>query len=102
MSEYNEIQNKYIKANIQGYHLENALDVKKVFGYDFRTMRGFKDLSDDDKKLAERLICKFITGHGLEAREKIRPVKITRERGQFTVTFKDKRYSYLYDNGTVG
>jgi len=38
----------------------------------------------------------------LEARESIRPTNITREPGKFKVTFKDKSFSYLYDNGTVG
>lgn len=102
---YNEIQNKYIKANIKGhYRFTNALEVKSVLGYDFRTMRGFKALSEDHKKLAERLICDFINGHGLEAREGIRPVNIKREikfKG-FKVTMKDKRFSYLFDNGSIG
>jgi hypothetical protein len=102
MSEYNLIQNKYIKANIEGYKFKNALDIKKVLGYDFTTMRGFKILSDDNKKLAEKLICRYINSWGLEAREDIRPTNITREPGKFKVTFKDKGYSYLYDNGTVG
>jgi len=102
MNEYNVIQNKYIKANIEGHKFKNSLDVKKVLGYDFTTMRGFKTLSDDNKQLAEKLICKYINGYGLEARESIRPTNITREPGKFKVTFKDKSFSYLYDNGTVG
>jgi hypothetical protein len=102
---YRAIEDKYIKANIKGhYRFEDALEVKAVLGYDFRTIRGFKELSTEHKELAERLICGFINGHGLEAREGIRPVNIKREiklRG-FKVTFKDKRYSYLFDSGTVG
>lgn len=100
---YKEIEDKYIKVEIKGQYLfQNALEVKKVLGYDFRTMRGFKDLSTEHKKLAEELICGFINGHGLKAREEIRPKRIKRELGKFVVTFKDKRYSYLYDNGSIG
>lgn len=101
--DYKDIENKYIKANIKGhYKFENALEVKEVLGYDFRTIKGFKDLTEDDKKLAERLICSFINGHGLSARESIKPASIKRELGKFTLTEKDKSYSYLYDNGSVG
>lgn len=100
---YNEIEAKYVDAKIKGhYRFSNALEVKKVLGYDFRTMRGFKELSDEHKRLAEKLICNFINGHGLEAREEIRPTSIKREPGKFRVSFKDKDHSYLYDDGSIG
>jgi len=99
--DYNEIANKYIKAGINSYQFANALEVKKVLGYDFRTIRGFKILSDVDKEKAEKLICRFLNGHGLEAREGIRPTKIKRESGKFTLHYGEK-YSYLYDGGSVG
>ncbi|MFT5872784.1 MAG: hypothetical protein ACI8WT_001721 [Clostridium sp.] len=102
---YNDIENKYIKANIQGhYKFRNALEVKDVLGYDFRTIRGFKDIREDHKALAERLICSFINGHGLERREKLRPTLIKRETGKFTLHYKDgnsKGFSYLMDGGGV-
>lgn len=102
---YSEIENKYIKANIKGhYKFQNASEIEAVLGYDIRTIRGFNDLTDEDKKLAERLICGFINGHGLEAREEIRPTGIERKLRlrAFKVTFKNKNFSYLYDCGTVG
>ncbi|MBU3146605.1 hypothetical protein [Clostridium sp. CF012] len=99
--DYNKIANKYTKADIEDYKFANALEVKKVLGYDFRTIRGFKILSLEDKTLAERVICSFINGHGLEVREGIRPTKIKRELGKFTVYYGE-RYSYLYDSGSVG
>lgn len=101
--DYKEIEEKYIKANIEGhYKFENALEVKEILGYDFRTMRGFKELSLEDKILAERLICNYINGYGLQAREEIRPTSIKRDVRKFIVKFKNKNYSYLYDNGSVG
>lgn len=102
---YKEIEENYIKAEIKGnYKFQNALEVEKVLGYDLRTIKGFKDLSAEHQLLAERLICGFLNGHGLETREGIRPISIERKiqlRG-FKVTFKEKRYSYLYDNGSIG
>lgn len=101
--DYEEIENKYIEAEIKGhYSFENAVEVKKVLGYDFRTMRGFKVLTEDDKVLAEKLICNYINGWGLAARESIKPSGIIREPKKFIVRFKDKGFSYLYDNGSVG
>lgn len=101
---YNEIEEKYIKAGITNYKFKNALEVKKVLGYDFRTMRGYKALSEEEKEMAERFICNYLNGWGLEARENIRPTSITREdlRCRFKLTIKNKGFSYLYDNGTVG
>lgn len=104
--DYNKIENKYIKAEIKGhYKFANALEVKKVLEYDFRTIRGFKILSLEDKALAESLICNFINGHGLESRESLRPTSIKREHRKFIVNYKhydSKEFSYLYDNGSVG
>lgn len=99
---YSEIQEKYTKANIDNYKFQNADEVKAVLGFDFRTMRGFKDLTEDHQRLAEWLICKYINGWGLEAREEIRPSNIKRASGGFKVTFKDKGYSYLFDTGSIG
>ncbi|GAB6169667.1 hypothetical protein JCM1393_21270 [Clostridium carnis] len=95
--DYNEIEEKYIKANIRGcYKFQNALEVKEVLGYDFRTIRGFLNLSTEHKKLAERLICNFINGHGLKARENIRPTSIKREIRKFKVKFKGGIYRVIF------
>lgn len=99
---YNEIQDKYNKANITNYKFKNALQVKGILGYDFRTIRGFKALCEGDKALAEFLICNYLNSWGLETREKIRLLSIIRYRNRFKVTFKDRGFSYLCDDGTVG
>ncbi|MGL5084199.1 MAG: hypothetical protein ACRC68_00485 [Clostridium sp.] len=80
---YGEIENKYINAGLINYKFTNALEVKKILGYDFRTMRGFKGLTDSDKELAEWLICKYINGHGLTSREATRPLGIKRENAEW-------------------
>jgi len=99
---YNKIENKYIKAGVKGhYKFENALEVQKVLGYDLKAIPEFKILSVADRTLAEKLICSFINGFGLEARERLRLVKIKRESGKFTVYYGNS-YSYLYDSGSVG
>lgn len=104
--DYNKIENKYIEADIKGhYKFANALEVKKVLGYDFRTIKGFKKLSPQHKELAEMLICSFINGHGLERREELRPTSIKRELGKFNVHYRQGNgngFSYLMDSGSVG
>lgn len=100
---YKEIEERYKKYNIPGqYKFQNADQVKKVFGWDFRTIRGFKALSEEDKALAERLICNYLNGWGLGLRHEQRPTSIKKENQCFKVTFKDKGYSYLYFNGSIG
>ncbi|MDM0455988.1 hypothetical protein QTH16_15255 [Clostridium perfringens] len=101
---YEEIEERYIKFNIPGhYQFKNAEQVKQVFGWDFRTCRGFKNLSEEDKELAEYLICNYLNGFGLGSRHKQRPTGIKKEedRQRFVVNFKDG-YSYLYFNGSIG
>lgn len=98
------LKEKYVKANIEEpYKFTNVLEVKKVLGYDLTTISGYKSLTEKDKAIAEKLICKFINGFGLEEREKIIPTKITKIVLQgFKLELKDRDFSYLYLNGTVG
>jgi hypothetical protein len=100
--EYNDIKNKYATAGIECFNFNNIQQMQKVLGYDFRKVTGFNKLSDEDKLLSEKLFCRFINNNGIEMREKIKPVKITRGNGYFIVTFKDEEYSYLYDDGSIG
>jgi len=101
---YRDIENKYLNAGIQGhYKLANANEVLNILGYDIKNIEGFDKLSAEDQLLAEILICKYINGYGLEAREKLSPPKkIIRGSCNFIVTFQDHNYSYLFDNGSVG
>ncbi len=101
---YRDIESKYLNAGIQGhYKFANANEVITVLGYDIKNIEGFDKLSDEDQALAEILICKYINGYGLEAREKLSPPKkIIRGSCNFIVTFIDKSYSYLFDDGSVG
>lgn len=100
---YKEIEERYIKYNIQGhYKFRNADEVKMVFGWDFRTIRGFKGLTEEDKGLAEILICNYLNGWGLAFRHEQRPISIKKNNNNFKVVFINKRYSYLYFDGAIG
>ena len=99
-----EIKQKYTKADIKDLKFKTAEQVKKVLGFNCRTIRGFKNLSKNEQELAESLFCKYLNGLGLEARETVRPTNIISEpqNGRFKVRFKKLGFSYLYFNGTVG
>lgn len=108
---YNEIEEKYIAAGIQGnYRFRNAEEVKCVFGWDFRTIRGMKKLTREQQQLAEKLICEFLNGWGLGCRHNKRPtsIKVENNRKRFIVNFKKQpgetwsQYSYLFFNGSIG
>lgn len=101
----------YIKANIENnYKFKNAAEVKKVFGWNFLTIRGMKDLTEEQQLLAEKLICNYLNGFGLGSRHNYRPSSIKAEtnRRRFKVAFKKQpgeswsQYSYLYFNGSIG
>ncbi|WP_113886444.1 hypothetical protein [Clostridium butyricum] len=100
---YYEIEERYKKYKIPyGYKFQNAEQVKKVLGWDFRTIRGMKNLSNEDKNRAEVLICMYLNGWGLGSRHKQRPRSIVKLENCYKVTFIDRGYSYLYFNGSVG
>ena len=62
---YKEIEERYIKYNIQGnYKFRNVHEVKMVWGWDFRTIRGFRGLTEADKGSAEMLICNYLKWMG--------------------------------------
>lgn len=98
---YKDIENRYIELNIKKFRLRNAEDVKKVYNWDFRTCRGFSSLLDDDKILAEQLICMFLNNWGLETRHLKRPVSIKQERTKFKINTKNDGYHYLGFDGSI-
>ena len=96
---YHEIEERYIKYNIPWhYQFQEAEQVKNVFGWDFRTIRGFKNLPEEDKKF----ICNYLNSFGIGGRHKQRPTGIKKEgaKQRFKVNFKDG-YSYLYFCGSI-
>lgn len=99
---YREIEQRYIDNNIEGhYRFRNADEVKSVFGWDFRTIRGMKTLSSEDKELAERLICNYLNSWGLGQRHKQRPSSIKKDKQRFIVKFHYGGYSYLSFSGSI-
>ena len=101
---YSDIEKKYVQANIQGhYKFANANEILLVLGYNIKNTDGFNKLSVEDQRLVELLICKYISGYGLEARENLSPPKCI-ERGSkcFKITFTNGDYSFLFDDGSVG
>lgn len=100
---YQEIEQRYIDYNIQGhYRFINADEVEAVFGWDFRTIRGYKDLTPSQKEIAEILICNYLNGFGLKSRHTQRPSAIKVEGKKFKLSIKSGGYSYLYLDGTIG
>lgn len=99
---YKEIEQRYIDANIQGhYQFKNAEEVEKVFGWDFRKIQGFENLSMEQQELAEKLICSYLNGWGLSTRHEQRPTSIKLEGDKFRLN-TIKGYSYLYKDGSIG
>lgn len=99
----NTRQEKYENAGVISYQFKTAEQVKVVLGCDIKRIRGFSILSEEQQALAEYLIIKYINGFGLDYREeRIKPASIKREPRRFVLTEKDRSYSYLYDDGSVG
>ena len=104
---YPLVQEKYDAAGFDKRHYKfiNAEEVKQILDFDFREIHGFNALSDEEKILAEKLICNFINGWGLEYREtdSMHPVLIVNERDnkRFKIVFKPNNYSYLAYNGEI-
>lgn len=105
MNSYDLVMEKYTKNKIEDFKFKTADEVKKVLKYDFRTIRGFKDLNEEHKDRAEKLICMYLNRWGLETREDIRPtgIKYCIENGMefFKVNIKNNGYIRLLFNGGV-
>lgn len=105
MNNYELIEKKYLDNNIADFKFRTADEVKSVLGFDFRTCRGFKDLSEEHKQKAEILICMYLNRWGLETRLEKRPssIKYIRENGTeyFKVTIKNSGFSKLLFDGSI-
>jgi hypothetical protein len=104
MNSYNLIEEKYKANNICDFRFRNVQQISAVIGYEFCKIKGYEKLGDEEKELAEMLMCTFLNGFGLKARERQIPKSIITEnsRQRFKVTFKDKTYSYFYFDGNIG
>ena len=76
MNNYELIEKKYLENNILDFKFKTADEVKKILEFDFRTCRGFKNLSEEHKQKAEILICNYLNRWGLETRLEKRPTSI--------------------------
>jgi hypothetical protein len=106
---YPEVEFAYIIHKIKGhYKFETVEEVKNVLCFDIRQTKGFTELPDDKKEMAERRIIGFINGWGLEARDTLYPISVSIEPEEKRFKFyylrdkrREKNLSYLYFDGGV-
>ena len=105
MNNYELIEKKYKDNNILDFKFKTADEVKAILGFDFRTCRGFKDLSEEHKQKAEWLICNYLNRWGLETRLEKRPssIKYIRENEveYFKLNIKNSGYVKLLFDGQI-
>lgn len=101
---YDEVMEIYFKNNIKDCKFRNVEEIKKILGFDFKKIKGYENLSTQEKIQSENLICNYINGWGLKARMEQIPVSIIidNKRRCYKVVFKNKKFSYLFFDGTIG
>jgi len=56
--------------------LNNAGELLEMYGVDFKSVKGFEELSDTNKEIFEAFIVNFFNGLGLESRTHLIPLGI--------------------------
>ena len=73
-----QIENIYFVNGIGDFQLRNLGDLMKIHGINARTIEGFSELSEDDKKSYETFILKVMNSMGMMSRITFTPEKVYR------------------------
>ncbi len=73
-----QLENIYLINGIEDFELRSLGDLMKIHGINARKIEGFSELSEEDKKVYEKFIIRYMNGHGLSYRSTIYPQKIYR------------------------
>lgn len=61
----NEAQKRFEAFGLSDYRLRSVADLKVVFGYDVRLLKGYSDLTDEQRQLFEAFICTYFNSVGM-------------------------------------
>lgn len=96
------IYEKYEKMGLSDYKLRTIDDVKELYGTDILAMKGFNELSKEDRKLVIRLFIGYLNGCGCGNRQDV-PVSVEKlSNDKFKIYFSDGMFIYLYSDGSIG
>ena len=63
--------------------METVKDIEKVFGLNFRQIKGFNNLSENEKGVFSNGIVRFLNGFGLGNRTPNLPIHVWKEGNEF-------------------
>ncbi|APH15263.1 hypothetical protein NPD5_2601 [Clostridium sporogenes] len=96
------IYEKYEKMGLTDYKLRTIDDVKELHGTDILAMKGFNELSKEERKLVIMLFIGYLNGCGCGNRQDI-PVSVEKlSKDKFKICFSDGMFSYFYSDGSIG
>lgn len=96
------IYKKYEKMGLIDYKLRTIDDVKELHGTDILAMKGFNELSKEDRKLVIILFIGYLNGCGCGNRQDV-PVSVEKlSKYKFKICFSDGMFSYFYSDGSIG
>lgn len=96
------IYEKYEKMGLTDYKLRSIDDVKELHGTDILTMKGYKELSKEDRDLVVILFIGYLNGCGCGNRQDI-PISVEKlSKDKFKICFSDGMFSYFYSDGSIG
>lgn len=61
-----EAEKRFNAFGMSDYRLRNITDLKVVFGHDVRLLKGYSDLTDEQRQLFDAFICNYYNGVGME------------------------------------
>jgi len=96
------IYEKYEEMGLTDYKLRTIDDVKELHGTDILVMKGFNELSKEDRKLVIRLFIGYLNGCGCGNRQDV-PVSVEKlSNDKFKIYLSEGMFIYLYSDGSIG
>ncbi len=72
----NNIYRQYDERGLTDYKLTSLDDMKAIHGYDIHELKGFSDLTTENKELFSMFIINFFNAHGMERRSVLQPLQV--------------------------
>jgi hypothetical protein len=66
----------YQERGLNNYKLKSLDDIKAIYGHDIPALKGYPDLSDENKELVNKFIINFFNAQGMDRRATIKPLQV--------------------------
>ena len=70
------ILDHYMQRGLSDFRLQSLTDIKEIYGHDILSLKGYSDLSYDNKVLLQEFIVNFYNSLGMDNRLILKPIEV--------------------------